>query len=143
MLVPLDGSTTVRAALGPAAEIATASGGEVLLVTIVTAGFERMIDGYAEVEHTTPEQAAAQYLHRVEHDLRDDLEGVEVKQVVRSSEEPTKAIIDIALSEGATMVALTSHGYSGFRQLVLGGVAEEILRKSPLPVLLVPLTEHD
>ena len=143
MLVPLDGSSTVRAALGPAAEIAAASEGELLLVTIVTAGFERMIDGFTEVEHVTPEQAAEQYLYRVEQDLVGELDDVDVKQVVRSSESPVDAIIDVATAEGATMIALTSHGYTGFRKLVLGSVTEEILRKAPVPVLLVPLSEHD
>ena len=143
MLVPLDGSSTVRAALGPAAEIAAASEGELLLVTIVTAGFERMLDGFTEVEHVTPEQAAQQYLYRVEQDLMGELDDVAVSQVVRSGDHPAEDIISIAAAEGATMLALTSHGYTGFRKFVLGSVTEQILRESPLPVLLVPLGEHD
>ena len=142
MLVPLDGSSTVRAALGPAAEIAAASEGELLLVTVVTAGFERMIDGYTEVEHVTPEQAAQQYLYRVEQDLVGELDDVAITQVVRSGEHPTDDILDVAVKEGATMIALTSHGYTGFRKLVLGSVTEKILQQSPVPVLLVPLSDE-
>ena len=142
MLVPLDGSSTVRAALGPAAEIVAASEGELILVTVVTAGFERMIDGYTEVEHVTPEQAAQQYLFRVEQDLVGELDDVAITQVVRSGEHPTDDIIDVAVKEGATLIALTSHGYTGFRKLVLGSVTEKILRQSPVPVLLVPLSDE-
>lgn len=139
VLVPLDGSSVVRAALGPAAEIVAASDGELVLLTVVTAGFERMIDGFAETEHVTPEQAASQYLYRVEQDLVGELDDVTVEQVVRSSEQPTDTILEVADDVGATMIALTSHGHTGFRKLVLGSVTESIMQRSPVPVLLVPL----
>lgn len=141
VLVPLDGSTAVRAALGPAAEVVAASDGELVLVTVVTHGFERMIEGFAEVEHTTAEGAASQYLYRVEQDLVGELDDVRISQVVRTSESPAETILEVAASTGATLIALTSHGYTGFRKLVLGSVTEKIMNRSPIPVLLVPLDE--
>ena len=139
VLVPLDGSSAVRAALGPAAEVVAASDGELVLLTVVTHGFERMIEGFAETEHTTAEGAASQYLYRVEQDLVGELDDVRISQVVRTSETPADTILEVAADTGATLIALTSHGYTGFRKLVLGSVTEEIMNRSPIPVLLVPL----
>lgn len=141
VLVPLDGSTAVRAALGPAAEVVAASGGELVLLTVVTHGFERMIDGFVEAEHVTAEAAASQYLYRVEQDLVGELDDVRISQIVRSGDDPADIILDVASSTGSTLIALTSHGYTGFRKLVLGSVTETILKRSTIPVLLVPLDE--
>lgn len=143
VLVPLDGSAVVRAALGPAAEVVAASDGELVLVTVVTAGFERMIDGFTEVEHVTPEEAASQYLYRVEQDLVGELDDITIEQVVRSGDAPAETILEVASSVGATLIALTSHGYTGFRKLMLGSVTESIMKRSPVPVLLVPLADED
>ncbi len=141
VLVPLDGSTAVRAALGPAAEVVAASDGELVLLTVVTHGFERMIDGFAETEHTTAEGAASQYLYRVEQEVVGELDDVRVTQVVRTSEHPAESILEVARSTGATMIALTSHGFTGVRKLVLGSVSDEVLKQSEIPVLLVPLAD--
>jgi nucleotide-binding universal stress UspA family protein len=39
---------------------------------------------------------------------------------------------------GADLLVLGSHGLTGFKRLVLGSVAENVLRHSPTPVLIVP-----
>lgn len=36
------------------------------------------------------------------------------------------------------MIAMSTHGRTGFRRMILGSVAEELLRKSPVPVLVFP-----
>ena len=47
-------------------------------------------------------------------------------------------ILDLARGLGADPPALGTHGRSGFRKLVLGSVAENVVRKAPCPVLTVP-----
>jgi len=44
----------------------------------------------------------------------------------------------LAQAEVADLVVIGSHGRSGFDRLVLGSVAETIVRKSPRPVMVVP-----
>jgi nucleotide-binding universal stress UspA family protein len=39
-------------------------------------------------------------------------------------------------SSGAALLCMTTHGRSGLSRLLLGSVAEEIVRKAPCPVLL-------
>ena len=52
--------------------------------------------------------------------------------------DPTKTIVEQALTTGADLVVMGTHGRSGFERLLIGSVAEKVLRKAPCPVLLVP-----
>lgn len=56
---------------------------------------------------------------------------------VQRARRPAEGILAAAAEVGATVIALSSHGRTGLNRLVLGSVAEEVVRASPLPVLLV------
>ncbi|MFQ5792337.1 MAG: universal stress protein [Acidobacteriota bacterium] len=51
-----------------------------------------------------------------------------------------KEIVEIAKKLPADMIVMGTHGRRGFEKLVLGSVAEKILRKAPCPVLTVSRT---
>jgi len=42
-----------------------------------------------------------------------------------------------ATEVGANLIAMTTHGYSGFSRLFLGSVAERVLHNATAPLLLV------
>lgn len=63
--------------------------------------------------------------------------GVEV-EAMTSAGEPVHEILAHADTLAIDLVVLGTHGLSGFRHLVLGSVAEKVLRRSPCPVLTVP-----
>lgn len=138
ILVPIDGSDFSRLALGPSADVAAGSEGELFLLLVITENFERMVETFMTIEHVTPEAAAAAHLHRIEQDVCGELDDLNVSQVIRTSTDPAGEIIRVATDIDATMIALTSHGYTGFKKLLLGSVAESVLHNSPVPVLLVP-----
>ncbi|MBC8370279.1 MAG: universal stress protein [Planctomycetes bacterium] len=48
------------------------------------------------------------------------------------------AVADYAADNGCDMIVMSSHGRTGFRRLVLGSVAETVLRHAGVPVLCVP-----
>jgi nucleotide-binding universal stress UspA family protein len=52
--------------------------------------------------------------------------------------DPARNIVDQALAIDADLVVMGTHGRSGFERLLIGSVAEKVLRKAPCPVLLVP-----
>jgi len=139
ILVPLDGSHDVRAALGPAADLAAASHGELVLTLVINDGFERMVSGLVHIEHTTPEVVAKTYLNDVRDGLCGELDDIDVSFEIRTSEEVVDTLLQVAEDVGATMIALTSHGYTGFKKAWLGSVAEAVLDRSVIPVLLVPM----
>jgi nucleotide-binding universal stress UspA family protein len=64
-------------------------------------------------------------------------EGVKVDVTVDLGR-PEIEILERAKSLPADMIVMGTHGASGFERLVLGSVAEKVLRKAPCPVLTVP-----
>jgi nucleotide-binding universal stress UspA family protein len=50
---------------------------------------------------------------------------------------PFTEIVKVAEEEGASAIVIGSHGLSNIREMLLGSVSEKVIRKSPLPVLLV------
>ncbi len=56
--------------------------------------------------------------------------------------EPSAAILETARRERPALVAMTTHGRSGLERLVLGSIAERVLRSTPVPLLLVPVAEQ-
>lgn len=51
---------------------------------------------------------------------------------------PLDAILAAAKDVGASVIVLGTHGRSGISRLLLGSVAEGVLRASHIPVLVVP-----
>ncbi|HXV80079.1 MAG TPA: universal stress protein, partial [Candidatus Binatia bacterium] len=49
---------------------------------------------------------------------------------------PSGAIISFAERENCDLIVMSSHGRSGLSRLLVGSVTEQILRKSPCPVLV-------
>jgi nucleotide-binding universal stress UspA family protein len=57
-----------------------------------------------------------------------------------SNGEPAAAVIAAAKKHGASLIIAGTHGRRGLRRLVLGSVAEHLVRTSPMPVLVVPMS---
>jgi nucleotide-binding universal stress UspA family protein len=51
--------------------------------------------------------------------------------------DPVTVILDLAKELNADMIVLGTHGKRGLERLLLGSVAEQVLRKAPCPVLTV------
>lgn len=51
--------------------------------------------------------------------------------------DPDDAIIDYAQEHGADLIVMGSHGHTELRHLLMGSVAEHVLRHTPCPVLIV------
>jgi nucleotide-binding universal stress UspA family protein len=64
-------------------------------------------------------------------------EGVQVDVTVDVGR-PEVEILERAKALPADVIVMGTHGASGFERLVLGSVAEKVLRKAPCPVLTVP-----
>jgi nucleotide-binding universal stress UspA family protein len=52
--------------------------------------------------------------------------------------DPARNIVEHALAKTTDLVVMGTHGRSGFERLLIGSVAEKVVRKAPCPVLLVP-----
>ena len=52
--------------------------------------------------------------------------------------DPVDTIVDQAVSIPADLIVMGTHGRSGFNRLLFGSVTEQVLHRSPCPVLTVP-----
>ena len=50
--------------------------------------------------------------------------------------DPAGEIVRIATEEGAEMIVMGTHGRTGFTRMLMGSVAEAVVRRSPCPVLV-------
>jgi nucleotide-binding universal stress UspA family protein len=64
--------------------------------------------------------------------------GVAIETILDESIDVPSAILSYAASTRADLLVLGTHGRSGFQRLVLGSVAEKVLRRAGCPVLTVP-----
>jgi nucleotide-binding universal stress UspA family protein len=63
--------------------------------------------------------------------------GVIVEAAVRGGN-PVQEILEEAVRGHADLIVIGTHGRSGFEHLLLGSVAEKVLRKATCPVMTVP-----
>ncbi len=63
--------------------------------------------------------------------------GLEVEGVAADGD-PADLILSTASQKGAGLIVMGTHGHTGLKHLLLGSVAEEVIRRSKLPVLVVP-----
>lgn len=142
ILVPLDGSALAEAVLGPATDLAKATGARLTLARILPPANvlgPRVLPIVADREEDVVAHAQ-EYLEGVAARLSRDGLDVEVHASVGST--PARAIADVAEDRGADLIALATHGYGGLKRTVLGSVADKLLRSSRLPLLLMrPLAE--
>lgn len=140
-VVALDGSPVAEAIIPFILEIAGPLDMEVVLVRVNRPVPPEVIEGSRHVIVEDPETSrvdAEEYLAPVAVELRN--KGVRVRTQVRRGP-PAEEIVQAARDVGADLIAMTTHGRSGFGRLLFGSVAEAVLRESRLPVFLMRVTE--
>ena len=68
--------------------------------------------------------------------------GVKVESVIRNGR-VWQEIVDYAKATDVDLIIISTHGYTGLKHVLLGSVAEKIVRHAPCPVLVVRDEEHD
>ena len=63
---------------------------------------------------------------------------VEVATAVVTGERVHEAVLDYAKRHDIDLIAIATHGRTGFRHFALGSVAEAVIRHSKIPVLCFP-----
>lgn len=58
--------------------------------------------------------------------------------VVADAVDVPRSIVEFAHREKADFIAMATHGRSGLRRLLLGSVAEQVIRHSHVPVVVYP-----
>jgi nucleotide-binding universal stress UspA family protein len=145
VLVPLDGSAGAERAIPLAARLVRATGGSIIFVRVVLPPAE--VGKYAKSPSVIWEREAVE-THRAEatsyltHTMLNyaaDLVGINTEQEVVTGL-PSPTIFTEASLQHVDLIVMCSHRESGLQRWVFGSVAQEAIRYSSVPVLI--LNEH-
>jgi universal stress protein A len=139
ILCPIDFDDNSLAALDVAAHIARDNQGTVVLAHIVPmvvppTGMPVYVDIYKGQEEAAQErmrEIATRRMHGVEH------------SIVTMMGEPSGAILRLARRYAVDLIVMATHGRRGFSRVLLGSIAEMVLREAPCPVLCVRRGDPD
>src|SRR5262249_26110977 len=133
ILVPLDGSKLAEAVLPLAVALGKCLDAKILLMHIIEEHAPQTVHG--EPHLTTTTQADA-YLAEITRRYGD---SVEFEQHVHGTEEQnvSQSIAAHVVEHETDMVALCTHGRSGPKRVVWGSIAQQVLKRVSVPVLLV------
>ena len=139
ILVPLDGTVEAETVLPHAVVFARMSNAELVLTKMVVASLDTAItigpDSLRSYLDHLRDQAEA-YLAKVAAGLPSDLR---VRTATVTAETPAAGVLACAKREKADLIAMVTHGRRGWQRIALGSVAESVMRKASMPVLLVRL----
>jgi universal stress protein A len=152
ILCPVDLSTFSRDALKLAVKVAESSNGTLDILHVIHNPFDdiymteitqtdpALIDAYASepqrrakilrATEAHSEVLLKQFCHDAVHHY------AKVRYHVRRGD-PFEAILDAAENFVTDLVVLATHGRTGVKRLVIGNVAEKVVRHAPCPVLTV------
>jgi nucleotide-binding universal stress UspA family protein len=142
ILVPVDFSNCSYAALRRAAELARSTGAKIDLLHVWEVTAQLPPDMIFD-DHAPPGQILSHAIltHAQRH--LDELvkqakaEGTEIRETRLVRGATAHTIVEIAEKDGYDLIAMGTHGRSGFERLLLGSITEKVVRRSTVPVLTV------
>jgi nucleotide-binding universal stress UspA family protein len=145
ILCPTDFSGPSYEALKVAVELATHFGAQLLLVHVVPPipqpswaeplledreAYEPGLSDYKEALHISAQQELSSV-------IKQHLPPTIVSRVIVAEGDPACSIVQAAEDERVSLIVISTHGMTGWRQLTFGSVAERVVRVSCRPVLTV------
>jgi nucleotide-binding universal stress UspA family protein len=147
ILVALDGSPRAEKSLEWATRIASASGGVLTLLQAVEPPLpfsspylpHAVEDAQIALDHGR--EASARYLEETKARL--ERQGLRIEMETLLGAHAAPGILQYAEEHPVDLIALATHGRGGLPRLVLGSVADKVLRGASVPILVVrPATSH-
>jgi nucleotide-binding universal stress UspA family protein len=141
VLVTLDGSEFAERVL-PYVRSSAPFGSEIILLSIPeipeAQAFGAVVEEIQALRQES-EKKAQQYLEGVAAALKED--GINARVVVTGSR-PAETIISVMEAEQVDLLMMSTHGRGGLDRLLVGSVAERIIRNTSRPVFLLPIHER-
>lgn len=133
ILVPLDGSIVAEAALAPAVALAREAAAKLVLLRAAEA-------------HTLPTTDPIEAQVDVMREAQDYLDAARARVTAAGAADvevsawygpAVEAIVEAARYREADLIVMSSHGRSGVARLIMGSVAERVLRSTRVPILVI------
>jgi nucleotide-binding universal stress UspA family protein len=151
ILVPLDGSQVGEAALSDvedlASKLAPKTQVEIILLQVISdITFDYLTQEvgaqlpYNETDMKKIKKVSQTYLSKLAKGLKD--KGFKVTTMV-SEGHAADEIKKAAQKTKADLIAMSTHGRSGFRRWAMGSITDKVLQDSSIPVLTVRARQKD
>lgn len=127
--------------LDVACRLASQEGAELLLMYSVP--FPAPNPKGFKTEAEARQQAIADARAELEKIIREQFSSCSNARAVVGSGNAAHQIVSVARKEDIDVVVISTQGKTGWRRLLLGSVAEEVLRTAPCPVLTVRQSEEE
>ena len=147
ILVALDGSPLAEAALGPAMEVARLWDAKVSLVQVVspirpTNPEHGLPSSYWQQATADRRGSAQEYVMEVAERVRES--GINATGVAVIGKRVPETLIDLAEPGRVSLMVVGTHGLGGVGRMLLGSVADEVVRGANVPILVVrPAAQHE
>ncbi len=87
---------------------------------------------------TELQNAAADYLQKIKSFLGDDA----IQTMIKDGDSGD-SILDAAKETNADIIVMGSHSRHGLDKILMGSVAEKVLRNSHIPLFIIPVVENE
>ena len=139
ILVPVDGSEQAHQACEFV--VSEFPDAEMVLLHVVNpaeAGYsaQASIPSFSEEWYEQQRDQAEALFAEIRDDVAERDVGVEVSSDIEVGK-PVSVIVEYAENEEVDQIVMGSHGRSGVSRVLLGSVAETVVRRSPVPVTVV------
>lgn len=138
ILLPVDFSEHCEEAAHHAAWFARVGGGQIHLVHVIANPLEDIYETHDLLPVQVVDRAEAKALALLEEVARRCLDpGIPYSLHVRHGD-PFEKIVAVVGELGPHLIVLSTHGRGGLLHLVMGSVAEKLVRYAPCPIFVVP-----
>ena len=140
ILVPVDGSQISFSAVKKAAQIAKAFNSQLTLISLVAE------DPFTDADFYYSSAIMKEYFVQAHENTTKSLsealefaqaEGVTAQTKIIKGQVSAEGIAAAATELKADLIVMGSHGRKGFQKMLLGSFAQDVLRNTELPVLIV------
>jgi nucleotide-binding universal stress UspA family protein len=131
ILILLDGSALAEQVLEPALDLARLMDAQCVLLDVVES---RSSPANGAAGGPPGKAQAEAYLKHVAERVRE--QGVQVPTRVVIARHAVEAILEEAAAQASNLIALATHGRGGLQRLLLGSVADKLVRAAASPVLV-------
>lgn len=145
ILVPTDASPGAEPALRWAATLANISNADTILLHVLDFLTPALAAATPQMEMEMGVLIADQFIQQAREEANATIarlasELPRVRTIIRDGR-PRDIILEVAAEVHADLIVMGTHGRSGLAHMLLGSVAEHVVRYSRIPVLTVRQTE--
>ena len=143
ILVPVDFSSCSREGLRYAIACANEFGAKLILLHTTYLGYIYSCEGTAIYDIPALQKAARKAAERKMRDLVRSMDFGAVKfETAFTDGSPVVDICAFAKGHDVDLIITSTHGFTGFTHVLIGSIAEQVVRHAPCSVLVVPSHPH-